>query len=404
MQISRSMTCVAMMMCLMGCGAEVDIGAEVRAVTTAPANPCTDPDTTGVKVIPPTSGVYHGAFLGFTDSAPATDAAITAFENLAGKRLALVYLYNEWGQNGALNLRFPSASVSTIWNHGAVPFIRFMPRTTTIEYQADPVIRLKTFVDTTSYDAQVRAWLLAAKATRIPLLVQFGVEVNGYWFPWNGYWNGKGTKTWHDTTQADGPEAFRLAFQKVVTMAQQNNVWNITWAIHYTHWPEPSEVGNSWNLMKGYYPGDAYVDWIGISTYGEMFPYRDPYQWNPYTDLLGTGSPQIANGKSAYQEMTGVTTSTTKPFGQFEIGVVDDPPAGDKATWIRDAYGAIGGTAFPRMRMAIWWNERWDNDPPLGPSDLRIDSSSSALSGYRAAVANARYVATPVFRCTRQPL
>ena len=31
-----------------------------------------------------------------------------------------------------------------------------------------------------------------AAAQPFPMLVEFGTEMNGYWFPWNGKWNGAG--------------------------------------------------------------------------------------------------------------------------------------------------------------------------------------------------------------------
>lgn len=371
--------------------------------TGPPPNPCTDPDTTGVKLAPP-AGVYHGAYLGVTPDAPVTDAAISAFEALSIKRLALVYFESTWGDNGVLNIRFPTTSVRTIWNHGAVPFIRFKPWTTRIEYQADPVVRMKDIVDTTRFDGDMVRWLLAAKATRIPLVVQFGVEVNGNWFPWNGYWNGRGTRTWRDPTWPDGPEAYRLAYQKLITLARQNNVWNITWAFHVSHWPEPAERTSSWNQMRYYYPGDSYIDWLGLSVYGEMHPYGDPIQWNPFSDLLGATNPQLVGGLSPYQEVLALTSSSSKPIGIFETAVVEDPAAGDKGAWIRATYSDIGGSRFPRLKSVNWWNERWDNEPPMGPSIMLVDSSASSLQGYRAAVSSSRVLAVPSFRCTRQVL
>lgn len=390
-----------------GCGdpSMDELTGQAAALTaTPPANPCTDPDATGVKVVPPPSGAYHGFFIGLGDGVAITDAVISSYETLAGKRVAWVYFENDWGRDGVLNIQFPTANVQTIWNHGAVPFIRFAPWTTGIEDRQDPVVRLKDVVDTTKFDAALVSWLLAAKATKIPLIVQFGVEVNGSWFPWNGYWNGKGTKTWHDPTWPDGPEAYRLAYQKIIDLARKNNVWNITWALHFSHWPQPAEGSAAWNQMKYYYPGDSYIDWVGLSVYGEMFPYHDPKQWNPLVDLAGTNNPQIVGGRSPYSELAAVTTSKTKPMALFETGVVEDPAAGDKAAWIKATYAAVTGGTFPRLHGVNWWNESWDNGAPLGVSDMRINSSSATLAGYNAAVSSSQIVATPSFSCTKNAL
>ena len=378
--------------------------AEPIRKTAAPANPCTDPDTTGVKVIPPISGAYQGMFLDSSPEQPITDARLSDLTTLSHKNLAIVYFDNAWGHDGLLDLRFPTDAVQTIWNHGAVPFIRLMPWTTRTESKADPVVSMKSFVDTTGYDAAVTAWLLAAKASKIPLMVEFGVEVNGTWFPWNGHWSGAGTKTWHDPTWPDGPEAYRLAYQKLITLARSNNVWNITWAFHVSHWPQPSEPSANWNQMKYYYPGDSYIDWLGLSCYGEMHPMGKPIGWNPFTDLMGTHNPQLSGGLSPYQELTRLTASLTKPLALLETGVVEDPPAGDKAAWIVATYAAVTSTQFARLKLANWWNERWDNEPPVGPSDMRVNSTAATLTGYQTAVAASTIEAVPSFLCTKQTL
>ncbi len=404
---------------LMGCGGEISSAEEAESdrvssqfaqlrpssiPTAVPMNPCADPDRTGVKVIPPTSGVYHGVHLGLPDDVPITDEVISDFEKLAGKKLALVYFDNPWGKDGKLDLRFPTATVQTVWNHGAVPFVRLMPWTARIEDRADSVVSLKKFVDTTQYDSAVKDWLLAAKATKIPILVQFGVEVNGKWFPWNGYWNGRGTKTWRDPSWPDGPEAYRLSYQKLIDMARDNGVWNITWAFHVSHWPIPSESSASWNQMKYYYPGDSYIDWIGLSCYGEMQPFGSPTEWHPLSEILGEGNPQLSGGRSPYKAVVALSASTTKPLALFETAVVEDPKAGDKAAWIGETYQSIMSPQFARLRSVNWWNERWDNDPPMGPSDMRINSSAASQAGYRTAVSPSTIVSTPSFACRKTAL
>ena len=48
------------------------------------------------------------------------------------------------------------------------------------------------------------------------MLVEFGTEMNGFWFPWNGKWNGAGATTGYgDPALPDGPERFRDAYRHV---------------------------------------------------------------------------------------------------------------------------------------------------------------------------------------------
>jgi hypothetical protein len=377
----------------------LDSEAQAAAVV-PPPNPCTDPDRTGVKIAPPPSGVYHGVFL---PDLPVTGRAIRAFEALSRRHVAWVYFDNPWGRDGRLDLRFPTESVRAIWNSGAVPFIRFMPWTTHTQYQQDPVVRLKELVDGSRFDEPLQQWLLAARATGIPMIVQFGVEVNGSWFPWNGYWNGQGETSWQDPESADGPEAYRRAYRKLVTIARKNGVRNITWAFHVSHWPEPGE-SQRWNQMRYYYPGDSYIDWIGVSVYGEMRPTGLPSEWHRFPRLLGQTNAELAGGLSPYEELVQLTASTTKPLAIFETAVAEDPAAGDKGAWVKEAYDVIVSGRFPRLKGVNWWQQRWDNEPPVLPSDMRIDSAPATLAAYQAAVGRSAYRSVPRFVCTSQAL
>src|SRR5690349_7662066 len=91
---------------------------------------CPDPDSTGVKLVAPASGAYHGVFLPMPFGKALRERDIRDFEGLAGRHVAWVYFDNPWGDGGRLDLRFPAESVRAIWRTGAVPFIRFSPWTT----------------------------------------------------------------------------------------------------------------------------------------------------------------------------------------------------------------------------------------------------------------------------------
>jgi beta-mannanase len=90
--------------------------------------------------------------------------------------------------------------------------------------------------------------------------------VNGDWFPWNGRWNGAGrTDGYANPDLPDGPERFRDAYRHIVDICRNKGGNNLTWFFHVDvgAWPK-----QPWNTrFANYYPGDAYVDWIGISDY-----------------------------------------------------------------------------------------------------------------------------------------
>src|SRR5207253_7454061 len=141
-------------------------------------------------------------------------------------------------------IRFPCKAVLTIWNyrkqHRIVPFIRMMPRSTWKKNAPDPVYKMQSIIDG-KFDTSLREWARAARDlnfdedldNRIPLMVEFGAEVNGDWFPWNGKHNGgSSAKKYGDPKLADGPERYRDAYRHIIDLFRAEGVDNITWVFH----------------------------------------------------------------------------------------------------------------------------------------------------------------------------
>jgi hypothetical protein len=351
---------------------------ERRAEPRMLVGPACGPDARAIAAAP-RSGIYHGAMPSLLD-ADARDGARSAarvrgFERLAERRLAWVYFSDNWFHG----ISFPGAAVESVRRAGAMPFIRLMPRSSWRERRADPTYRLDR-IARGDFDAALRRWARAARATRLPMLVDFAPEMNGDWFPWSGRWNGGSATGRGDPKAADGPETYRDAYRHIVDLFRAEGAGNVGFAFHANARSGPDEP---WNAMSAYYPGDAYIDWIGVSAYGSVFP---GFDWEPLSSALDEAYPQLA------------ALSPTKPIAIMETGVVEDPSKGRKADWIRDAYDALESGRYPRVKAAIWWQERWRNaDGRI--SDVRIDSGAAATRAYRKAVSGPGIVARPQYRC-----
>jgi hypothetical protein len=60
----------------------------------------------------------------------------------------------------------------------------------------------------------LKIWAQDAKRVGIPIMVKFGTEVNGNWFPWSSILNGGGkTNGYGDPNYPNGPERFRDAYR-----------------------------------------------------------------------------------------------------------------------------------------------------------------------------------------------
>ena len=83
------------------------------------------------------------------------------------------------------------------------------------------------------FDADLEQWARDAKAFEKPLLVEFGTEVNGEWFPWNAKWNGADSTDYGDPDLYDGMEKFRDVYRRIITICNEQGVKNITWFYPY---------------------------------------------------------------------------------------------------------------------------------------------------------------------------
>ena len=253
------------------------------------------------KLTPPTQGVYFAAFPDFGGPEDnVTTQRLNDFETLAQKQITWAYFSDNWYQN----ISFPSAAVQTIHQAGRVPFIRMMARTTLDENIADPNYSMQNIIDG-NFDNDLLQWFQEASNTGYPLLVEFGTEVNGEWFPWNGVHNGGANTTGYgDPSLPDGPERFRDAYRHIIDLSRQAGASNITWFFHIDAAGQPEE---SWNDFENYYPGDNYIDWVGISNYGAVTPDEDPMSFEDKLNLV-------------YDR---ITTMTNKPLAILETGIVE---------------------------------------------------------------------------------
>lgn len=234
--------------------------------------------------IPVNGTIYHAANPDFGSTEDKVSAeSIHEFEKLAKKNIVWAYFSNNWYDD----IKFPALEVEIIHHSGKIPFIRMMPRSNFTEGGPDPVYTMQNVIDG-DFDIELTQWALDAKNTGIPLLLEFGCEVNGNWFPWNGEYNGGGEKdTYGDPIKADGPERFRDAYRHIINIFRKNDVNNITWFFHVNAYGEPKE---QWNEISQYYPGDEYIDWLGISVYG---PQVKDEIYQSFTEIMDDIYPVI---------------------------------------------------------------------------------------------------------------
>ncbi|HHJ13706.1 MAG TPA: beta-mannanase [Gammaproteobacteria bacterium] len=261
----------------------------------------------GGKLLPPGDGRYYlAAFPDFCGPEDCVSAErIRDFEVLAGKPIVWAYFSDNWFDpaTGQPRIRFPRAAVEAIDAAGRVPFVRLMARTRYDEGMADPVFSMQAILDG-EFDDALRGWAIAAREWDKPLLVEFGTEVNGEWFPWNGLHNGGGRTDGYGAPQlADGPERFRDAYRHIIDIFRAEAATKLTWFFHVNADSEPVE---DWNSMAAYYPGDDYIDWIGVSVYNGSWVRDEDLSFREILDR-------------AWPELTAL--SSDRPIAVLELGM-----------------------------------------------------------------------------------
>ena len=349
-----------------------------------PRPPATQP---GQILAVPEHGIYTGAFIEFGDREDdVTLERIEGFETLVGKQQAIIASSSYWGEQS-----FPSANARMIARHGSVPLIFWSPWDRPYIEGRGPDQYSLTRILAGEHDAYIDAWGDAAKQHGGPLLVSFCNEMNGSWFPWSGVLYGGGNVVPGDGPRRfEGPELFKKVWRHVVDRVRARGAANVAWVFHVMDYCDPLD---HWNMAAEYYPGSAYVDWMGFSLYGIQFPSDE--EWAPFFDLFDW----------PYTELTRIDAD--KPIMLCEWGVGEFPKKGDKGQWIRDGFRIMADEKkYPRLKAAVYWNERWQNsDTDAGQqakenagkfSDLRVNSSPGAVEAYRQGVASQFFVADPV--------
>jgi beta-mannanase len=320
----------------------------------------------GSSLIFPAAGAYTGAYIDFGDREDDVRLeAIEKFEKMAGKHQAVIASSSYWGEQS-----FPQKNVELIYRHGSIPLLFWSPWDRPYEEERPPDRFSLDNILAGNWDSYIDRWADAARAFDKPLLVSWGLEMNGSWFPWSGvhYGGGELSGAPGQPVKFVGPERFKEAYRYVVARVRARGAHKILWVFHGNNLSFPAAP---WNTLTNYYPGSDVVDVLALSVYGKLFPD------SPWVTLE-------AAMDNSYRELCGLDRN--KPVMVAEWGVGEFPQSGDKAAWIAQAFTAFK-TKYPRVKAAVYWQERWMNKDETY-SNLRINSSPEALHSYRQGAAD----------------
>lgn len=187
----------------------------------------------------------------------------------------------------------------------------------------------------------------AVKVFRSPIYIRWAAEMNGNWFAWSGPLN------------SDDPSLFVQAWRHIHDIFANAGVTNAIWVWAPNADSHPGGFDtSSWNNWRNYYPGDNYVDWVGI----------DGYNWGTPGDIWQSFG-QIF--EPIYRDY-----ANRKPIMIAETGSVES--GGSKARWVR--YARTWIKSHPAVRALCWF----DTSESKAGKNWLLDSSSSAFQSFLA--------------------
>jgi hypothetical protein len=259
-------------------------------------------------------------YLGVALPSP-TASSLAQYATQTGKQPNIVEYYAQWGGG------FDSSLVRQVDNAGGLAYMAWEPDTASL-----------AAIGSGSSDAYITSVAEAAHKLNLPVAISFAHEMNGFWYPWG--------------TQAATPTQFVKAWIHIHTLFNDAGATNVIWV-----WspniinPVPSVK------LSAYYPGNQYVDWIGMIGYYSL-----------------SGAQTFA---SLYDPtMTEVSAFSTKPYLIAETSVEPGP---ERVKEIQNLFNGLAST--PDVIGMIWF----DLDKR---ADWRIENDAAGLAQFKLSAGN----------------
>ncbi len=176
-------------------------------------------------------------------------------------------------------------------------------------------------------DEEIRAFARDAKAFGHPFLFRLNNEMNSDWVNYSG------------VAALSDPEIFIENWRRIYRIFDEEGVDNAIWIFN----PNAEDCPpNHWNSYISYYPGDDYVQMIGMTGYNTGTYYEELYheKWRTFDEI--------------YQEPY---DKYMKLFSKFPFIITEfasSSVGGDKVAWINDMFQSI--TKYENVKMALWWS------------------------------------------------
>ncbi|MDQ3812682.1 MAG: hypothetical protein M3347_01875 [Armatimonadota bacterium] len=329
------------------------VGISCGATLFAVALGTQQPALARAKFEPHGDRVYTGVSVPKTWDDAGLRTQLRQYQSQVGKRAAVVTWFASTYEKGRLTSwrRNYLPTLRRVQRSGAVSLVKFSVQ----DYAYNQTRKMAGLREITYgvYDAYFAEFADTVRAFRSPVFISINHEMNGTWYPYSAAYPGS------SVTPAD----YIASWRHIVDIFRRRGARNaaFVWS------PNVPDVGPF--SFTQYYPGDAYVDWVGVSF---------------YSGNAVEGLDQV------YQ-----TYAAQKPIflTEWATGVDKNIYNGSfrgEAQWLSEFFSALE-TRYPRVKAISWF--QWDKSRE-GESDYRLQRVPGQRYVYAMALRNPRYLAS----------
>jgi Glycosyl hydrolase family 26 len=285
-------------------------------------------------------------------------SAIDQYTSMVGKKPAFAWMATTWQDSYGNYNQFNPAYLDMYRTRGIMPGMTWEPSRGTAELVGpnQPDFSWKQII-AGRHDAYITQVAQAAAAYHYPFLLRVLHEMNGNWYPWGYGVNG-------NTNPADSSTAWK----HIVNIFRAAGATNVQFVYCFSR-NDTGFFNTYGTALKQAYPGDTYVDWLGLDGYN-----KSQANWRSLQDTFAP----------SYKFLTSISI---RPMIIFETGSIEnstDPMA--KANWITQGFLTTIPSQFPRVRIAAWF----DSKDSTGV-DYSLDTSNNSLSAWKQVAASPLY-------------
>ena len=306
---------------------------------------------------PETQEFYEDYFLNsnqlkwgiFENSAPVSLDYLKSLENRLDYKFEFLVMY----QN--LETTVPLAELKNAYNDGRYVELTLQTMDTAQTYKSASYDILDG-----KYDDYFNEYARGLKEFGHPVLFRPNNEMNGEWCVYSSYHTSKDTNL------------YKEVWRYIYKIFEENGVDNVLW-VWNPH--DLSFPGFKWNHYLNYYPGDEYVDIVGLTGYNTGTYYRGEV-WRDFDAIY----PHLYDEYMALFDHPFMITE----FGSNEVG-------GNKVRWVQEMFDYMDKYPFNNIKVAIWWNGI-DWDSKQNPARVyRLDNREDVVQVFRSGLQKYKY-------------